>query len=73
MTDGWVEYEDQGQVLARVHYVNGKIHREDGPAVYLYINGQVDKDGYALHDKFMNEEDWLIQVKLLKSKNGSLV
>jgi hypothetical protein len=58
-TDGpAVWYKNNG---IKKWYLNGKLHREDGPA-WIYNNGRED---YYLNGKYLPKEDYEIEVKLV--------
>lgn len=52
-----------GQLKKAVYYVNGKMHREDGPT-YVFYNRQGEKtrEEYALHGKVLSEEEFIQQI-----------
>ena len=50
-------YYGNGQICAVKYYLNGKFHREDGPAhQYWYENGQKESEVYYINDKIHRED-----------------
>jgi len=60
MKNGW-EMDEKGN---ECHYVNDKLHREDGPAI-LYTNGVT---GYFYQDKFITYFKRYFDIFLRKEK-----
>ena len=52
-----IKYYDNGQKEFEVYYLDGKRHREDGPAAqWWYKNGQKEMEIYYLDDKRHRED-----------------
>ena len=64
------EYYESGNVYCESYYINGKIHREDGPAyIWYYDNGDVAYKGYYIND-LRHREDGPASIGY--DKNGSV-
>jgi antitoxin component YwqK of YwqJK toxin-antitoxin module len=51
------EYYESGNVYCESYYINGKIHREDGPAyIWYYDNGDVAYKGYYIKGELHRED-----------------
>ena len=69
---GIIEYNYTGIIEYNntiYYYLNGKYHREDGPAII--INGSIQK--YYINDKNITEEveEWIKENKIPKDWNNS--
>jgi antitoxin component YwqK of YwqJK toxin-antitoxin module len=51
------EYYVNGNVMYESHYLDGKMHREDGPAyIFYYPNGNVYSDYHYIKGKLHRED-----------------
>jgi antitoxin component YwqK of YwqJK toxin-antitoxin module len=51
-------YYKNGSVLIE-HHLNGKRHREDGPAcIGYYKNGSVSYESYYINGIYLTKEEW---------------
>jgi len=58
-----IHYHDNGLKRSEYWYLNGKLHREDGPAIqYWYYNGQKLSEEWYLNDKCHRLDGPAIQV-----------
>ena len=56
MNNPKITYHDNGNVLSESYYLNGKRHRENGPAfIFYYKNGKIYFEHYYLNDKYHRE------------------
>ena len=52
-----IVYYNNGQKEYEIYYINGKYHREDGPAkMYWYNNGQKQFESYYINGKRHRED-----------------
>ena len=58
-----IEYDDSGNIDKEMYYINGKLHREDGPAIVYSKNPNNATYGY--YDKYYFNDEF-INVKSLK-------
>jgi hypothetical protein len=57
-----IEYWDNGQKESEEWYLNGKLHREDGPSYQRwYKDGQKEYERWRLNDKLHREDGPAIQ------------
>jgi hypothetical protein len=62
-----MKYKVELSPRARYYYFNGKLHREDGPAIERVFNG-VNTVSYILKNQFMNKNEFdLIRANKEKS------
>lgn len=55
-------YNDHGQLIAEEYYFNGKLHRENGPAIRWWNNyGQLTYEEYWLYDKNISKNEFLVR------------
>jgi antitoxin component YwqK of YwqJK toxin-antitoxin module len=53
------EYYPDGNLAYECYYLNGKIHRENGPAfIYYYKNGNIGSESHYINGKYLTEEEW---------------
>ena len=63
-----ITYYDNGQKESEIYYLNGKEHREDGPAVqWRYKNGKKLYEAYYLNSRYHREDGHADQ---WRNKNG---
>ena len=57
MTNPVIEYYENGNISSEHYYLNGKYHREDGPAIIsYYLNGQIQSEDYCLNGQYHRED-----------------
>ena len=44
-------YYDEEEIICERYYLDGKLHREDGPAIINYINSKIVGELYYLNNK----------------------
>jgi antitoxin component YwqK of YwqJK toxin-antitoxin module len=63
-----INYYSNGQKKSEHYIINGKLHREDGPAIqYWYENGQKKSEQYYINSKYYSREDWIEKLKEINS------
>ena len=63
-----ISYYENGQKEFEVWYLNGKRHREDGPAVQRwYPNGQKKSESWWLYDEKYSRKEWIKKLKEIGS------
>lgn len=50
------QYDEDGRIVVEIHCVDGKIHRDDGPAIVVYKEDSIHKYFY-LHGKVIRKEE----------------
>ena len=51
------EYYESGAIKSQEWYLNGKRHREDGPAhIYYYESGAIRRQEWHVHGKYHRED-----------------
>ena len=63
-----ITYYDNGQKGTESYYINGKLHKEDGPAYQYWIeNGQKESEIYYINDFRYTREEWIEKLKEINS------
>jgi len=63
-----VGYHENGQKFHEFWSLNGKLYREDGPAIqWWYSNGQKSYEYWYLNDKQYSREKWIERLKEIDS------
>jgi len=62
------KYYENGQKYSESWYLDGKLHREDGPAYQRWFeNGQKRTESWWLNGKFYLKEEWVEELKEISS------
>ena len=51
MTNPIIYHHENGKIASESYYLNGNLHREDGPAyIHYHKNGNISSENYFLND-----------------------
>lgn len=64
-----LHYEIYGKSVEVEHYfVNKRLHREDGPALVVYVNGVIEKEEYYINGTKVTDSFRIMVVKGLQNE-----